>query len=91
MVRNVLKGIEQTENNTWGGSLYNTWYFFSPVALCEESEHRFLQEGAVDAALDGLLQHHRGPVGSKVIRELLDLLPVQVGARVGLLVDVDTD
>lgn len=59
--------------------------------MCEESEHCFLLEGAVDAALDGLLQHHRGPVGSEVVGELLDLLPVQVWARVGLLVDVDTD
>lgn len=87
----MFKGIKQTESNTWRGSLYNTWYFFSPVALCEESEHRFLLEGAVDAALDGLLQHDGGPVGTEVIGQLLDLLSVQVGARVGLLVDVDTD
>lgn len=59
--------------------------------MCEEGEHCFLLEGAVDAALDGLLQNHRGPVGSEVVGELLDLLPVQVWARVGLLVDVDAD
>lgn len=59
--------------------------------MCEEREHRLLLEGAVDAALDGLLQHHGGSVGSKVVGQLLDLLPVQVGACVGLLVDVDAD
>lgn len=59
--------------------------------MCQEGEHRFLLEGAVDAALDGLLEHHGGPVRSEVIRELLDLLPVQVGADVRLLVDVDAD
>lgn len=57
----------------------------------EESEHGFLLEGAVDAALDGLLQHYGRPVGSEVIWKLLDLLPIQVGARVGLLVDVDAN
>lgn len=55
----------------------------------QQGEDCFLLEGAVDAALDGLLEHHRGPVGSEVIRELLDLLAVQVGADVCLLVDVD--
>lgn len=57
----------------------------------EQSEDGFLLEGAVDAALDGLLEHHRRPVGSKVIRKLLDLLPVQVGPSVCLLVDVNAD
>lgn len=57
----------------------------------EESEHRFLLESTVNAALNGLLKHHRGSVGPKVIGKLLDLLPVQVGPSVRLLVDVDTD
>lgn len=57
----------------------------------EQSEDCFLLEGAVDAALDGLLEHHGRPVGSKVIGKLLNLLPVQVGPSVRLLVDVDAD
>lgn len=57
----------------------------------EQSEDRFLLEGAIDAALDRLLEHHRWPVGSEVIRKLLNLLSVQVGPSVGLLVDVDAD
>ncbi|KAF3845574.1 hypothetical protein F7725_008737 [Dissostichus mawsoni] len=59
--------------------------------LGEQREDGFLQEGAVDAALHGLLEHHGGSVRTKVIRQLEDLLPVQVRTRVGLLVDVDAD
>lgn len=57
----------------------------------EQREDCFLLEGAVDAALDGLLEDHRRPVGSKVVRKLLYLLPVQVGPSVCLLVDVNAD
>lgn len=55
----------------------------------QQGEDSFLLEGAVDAPLDSLLEDHRGPVRSKVIRELLDLLAIQVGSNVCLLVDVD--
>lgn len=61
------------------------------MALFEEAEDSFLVISTVNASLDSLLQHHRGTGWPKMVRELLDLLFIQVGARAAALVQVDTN
>lgn len=61
------------------------------MALFEEAEDSFLVISTVNASLDSLLQHHRGTGWPKMVRELLDLLLIQVGARAAALVQVDTN
>lgn len=61
------------------------------MALFEEAEDGFLVISTVDASLDSLLQHHRGAGWPKMVRELLHLLLIQVGACVAVLVQVNTN
>lgn len=61
------------------------------MALLEEAEDSFLVISTVNASLDRLLQYHRGTGWPKMVRELLDLLLIQVGACAAALVQVDTN
>lgn len=61
------------------------------IALLDQGEDQLLLVGTVDARLHGLLQDRRRPLRPEVLGELLQLPPLQVGPRIGLLVDVEAD
>lgn len=61
------------------------------MALLQKREDSFLMISAVNAGLYCLLQNNRSPSWSKMVRQLLNFLLVQVRPRAAILVQVNAN